>query len=94
MQLLAALGLHRKLLGAAKDDAATALPYQDCSASAQPWLAPFSLCCCQPHTHCRRRSAPQCAQVNDRIMLLILADLLGAADNDPPEDSLEVMGKG
>lgn len=32
-------------------------------------------------------------QVNDRIMLLILSDLLGAADNDPPEDSLEVMGE-
>ncbi|PRW56412.1 eukaryotic initiation factor [Chlorella sorokiniana] len=30
-------------------------------------------------------------QVNDRIMLLILADLLGAADNDPPEDSLEAV---
>ena len=32
------------------------------------------------------------AQVNDRIMLLILADLLGGADNDPPEDSVEVRG--
>jgi hypothetical protein len=32
-------------------------------------------------------------QVNDRIMLLILADLLGAPDNDPPEDSVEV-GRG
>ncbi len=30
------------------------------------------------------------AQVNDRIMLLILADLLGGVDNDPPEDSVEV----
>lgn len=27
--------------------------------------------------------------VNDRIMLLILSDLLGPADNNPPEDSLE-----
>jgi hypothetical protein len=35
------------------------------------------------------------AQVNDRIMLLILADLLGGADNDPPEDSVEVgQGEG
>lgn len=32
------------------------------------------------------------AQVNDRIMLLILADLLGGPDNDPPEDSVEVRG--
>lgn len=29
-------------------------------------------------------------QVNDRIMLLILSDLLGGPDNDPPEDSVEV----
>lgn len=29
-------------------------------------------------------------QVNDRIMLLILADLLGGPDNDPPEESVEV----
>ncbi|KAI3428363.1 hypothetical protein D9Q98_006743 [Chlorella vulgaris] len=31
------------------------------------------------------------AQVNDRIMLLILADLLGGPDNDPPEDSVEAV---
>lgn len=36
---------------------------------------------------------PPPVQVNDRIMLLILADLLGAHDNDPPEDSLEVCAR-
>ena len=31
-------------------------------------------------------------QVNDRIMLLILSELLGAPDNDPSEENVEVGG--
>ena len=33
-------------------------------------------------------------QVNDRIMLLILSELLGAPDNDPSEENVEVGGVG